>query len=119
MANKDTTNKRRFTVWTLPAPDGTIDQADRQHKAWKYPGILTSTITSWRWLLLETGDHLLLEAGYNMMLEPFDGPDVRIGLAAAVRTGLVGMTTAHRGGIVGLTATQRTGIVGKAKVDQI
>lgn len=50
----DTEAKRRGKVpplWVLPLADGTISQADRQHKGYKYPGILTETPagtpTSW------------------------------------------------------------------------
>ncbi len=37
----DTENKRRSALgwFVLPAPDGTISDADRQHKVWKYSGI--------------------------------------------------------------------------------
>jgi hypothetical protein len=44
----DTENKRRSALgrFVLPKPDGTIDQADRQHKVWKYSGIFSSEIVS-------------------------------------------------------------------------
>jgi hypothetical protein len=44
----DTENKRRSALgrFVLPRPDGSIGQADRQHKVWKYAGILSSEITS-------------------------------------------------------------------------
>jgi hypothetical protein len=44
MANKDTENKRRgglTPLLVLPKPDGTIAQADRQHKVRKYPGVVS------------------------------------------------------------------------------
>jgi len=43
----DTVSKRRSALgrWVLPAPDGTIGQADRQHKVWKYAGILSTSVT--------------------------------------------------------------------------
>lgn len=47
MADLDTTSKRRSSVQILapynlapPAPDGTLDQGDRQHIAWAYSGVL-------------------------------------------------------------------------------
>lgn len=52
----DTENKRRSALGRsiLPRPDGTIDQADRQHKVWKYAGILagapvTTTVLGMEW----------------------------------------------------------------------
>jgi hypothetical protein len=52
MANLDTTSKRRSSVqvlapWLLapPAPDGALAQADRQHIAWSYSGILAGAVT--------------------------------------------------------------------------
>lgn len=47
MANLDTRSKRASSaqmlapyILALPAPDGTIDQGDRQHAAWTYSGIV-------------------------------------------------------------------------------
>jgi hypothetical protein len=49
MPDLDNTSKRRSSVQILmtpilapPAPDGTISQADRQHIAWTYSGILAA-----------------------------------------------------------------------------
>lgn len=49
MADLDTRSKRASSVQCLnmwiaapPAPDGTINQGDRQHIAWTYSGILAS-----------------------------------------------------------------------------
>jgi hypothetical protein len=40
----DTAQKRRSAyAMTLPGPDGTIGQADRQHARWIYTGILAAT----------------------------------------------------------------------------
>lgn len=36
----DTENKRRSVLHNLPAPDGTVDQPDRQQVTWNYSGIL-------------------------------------------------------------------------------
>ena len=43
----DTANKRRSKLGrhVLPLADGTIGQADRQHKVWKYAGILADEPT--------------------------------------------------------------------------
>lgn len=49
MANLDSVSKRGssiglFSSWmvSLPIPDGTISQGDRQHTAWSYSGILAA-----------------------------------------------------------------------------
>jgi len=51
MANLDTRSKRASSaqmllpfVLALPAPDGTIGQADRQHAIWTYSGIVSVVI---------------------------------------------------------------------------
>lgn len=43
----DTANERRSKLGrhVLPLADGTIGQADRQHKVWKYAGILAAAPT--------------------------------------------------------------------------
>jgi hypothetical protein len=58
----DTANKRYSACWVglpwrgiLPFPDGTIDQADRQHIAFLYSGILASGVTP------STGDLISLK----------------------------------------------------------
>lgn len=52
MANLDTRSKRSSSILnrlpfrrSLPLPDGTISQGDRQHIAWAYSGILAATAT--------------------------------------------------------------------------
>ena len=58
MANKDTENKRRGAfLYALPKPDGTVGQADRQHKAWKYPGVLSTASTSIVEINVPAADH--------------------------------------------------------------
>ena len=51
MADKDNENKRRsglIPTSVLPRPDGTIAQGDRQHKVFKYSGILsTAPVVTW------------------------------------------------------------------------
>ena len=61
----DTRNKRSSAInvaspWRgmLPAPDGAIDQADRQHVGFNYAGILATSGAAAR-----TGRLLLLHAG--------------------------------------------------------
>ena len=52
MANLDSRNKRSSSVTfdlifghIYPNPDGTLGQADRQHIAYKYPGILAQGVS--------------------------------------------------------------------------
>lgn len=41
----DTASKRVSALrMTLPLPDGTIDQGDRQHVTWNYAGILAGAL---------------------------------------------------------------------------
>ncbi len=53
----DTENKRRSKLGrhVLPNPDGTMDQADRQHKVWKYAGILSTAVVVMGPFQIETG----------------------------------------------------------------
>jgi hypothetical protein len=57
----DTANERRSKLGrhVLPLADGTIDQADRQHKVWKYAGILVALAGPFQ---IETG-HAYVSGG--------------------------------------------------------
>ena len=70
MADKDTTNKRRSgltPLLVLPVADGTIAQADRQHKVVKYAGILATAVVDINVTLGQVG-----VTGYNPTVESWD-----------------------------------------------
>jgi hypothetical protein len=73
-------------ILTPPAPDGTIDQGDRQHGAWMYSGILAAAAAAGLDLDVFYTDYVELVAGYGDSAERDVGYTDYVELVVRVKT---------------------------------